>query len=614
MIKTKTLGKNLNRIYHNRNRIFNEKQLSFFNFALEQINNDHDTKKITVFPARCGLGKSTFLKALVKSWLEDNSDRGLIIVTDNLIRLNEINDESDRRIAYLTAENKETEILRQAYCPILLISTQRYFQMENINQFLRYYDDGVAKTRDTIIFDESPYFYEDGEIGITEINLLHSALNDGISDLCSSNDKQWIITQFESFRQKLIETINGLEQKRNQTTYLFYQPDSEWITNDDMRFYSILENNTDVFIKYPQANKILFDLEELLKSGGFFCSFKLRDNNDYHKSFMVRHSYLDKFLLGGKIKTFIFDATAEISEMYPTGADWLNVLDCSEFNVPLDYLKVHMVDVNTSRNALINKESKEKTLNAIKNYIVENITDIDDTLFVTYKALLESREFDEIGFTLDNSLYFGNSKGFNNCREKHNYIQVGLNRQSDIKYLLNLLSNDDVQECQIKNENILNIQQNIATMDSLLRSDLVDSYRCAEVCADFLQNLFRTKARDIDNREEINVYLFCRNSANMQTELHYWLAREGASIEVVELESLKKDKINNRRGETKPKRILSWLDHQPYGYEFTVAEMLDELGMSTKQFKTVKRGNKYIKAIFDRMKVSGKRGLYKKVA
>ena len=115
MIKTKTLGKNLNRIYHNRNRIFNEKQLSFFNFALEQINNDHDTKKITVFPARCGLGKSTFLKALVKSWLEDNSDRGLIIVTDNLIRLNEINDESDRRIAYLTAENKETEILRQAY-------------------------------------------------------------------------------------------------------------------------------------------------------------------------------------------------------------------------------------------------------------------------------------------------------------------------------------------------------------------------------------------------------------------------------------------------------------------------------------------------------------------
>ena len=612
MIKSTTVRKNLNTIYNDRK--FNDKQISFFKFALEQINNDRDTDNITVFPARCGLGKSTFLKALVKSWLEDNTDSGLIIVTDNLTRLNEINDETDRRIAYLTADNKETEILRQAYCPVLLISTQRYFQMDSIDQFLHYYDNGVTKTRNTIIFDESPYFYEDGEIGIAEINLLHSALNDGISDLCSTNDKQWIIKQFDLFRQKLIEIINGLEQKRNQTTYLFYQPDSDRITEDDMRFYSILENNTDVYRKYPQVKKILFDLEEFLNNGGFFCSFKLRDNNDYHKSFMVRHSYLAKFKLGGEIKTFIFDATADISEMYPTGAEWLNVLDCSDFNVPLDFLKVHIVDVNTSRNALINKESKDITLRAIKDYITDNISDKDDALFVTYKALLESREFDEIGFTLDNSLYFGNSKGFNDSREKHTYIQVGLNRQSDIKYLLNLLSNDEVQESFIKNENILNIQRNIAAMDSLLRSDLVDSYRCAEVCADFLQKLFRTKARDIENREEINVYLFCKHSEHMQMELNYWLANEGATIDIVELESLKKDKITNRRGDTKPKTILNWLDRQPQGFEFTVAEMLDELGLSARQFKTVKRGNKYIKSLFDRMKVAGKRGVYRKVA
>lgn len=611
MIKATTFRKNLNKIY---DRTFNEKQISFFKFCLEQINNDRNTENITVFPARCGLGKSTFLKVLVKSWLEDNTNSGLIIVTDNLTRLNEINDETDRRIAYLTAENKETEIFRQAYCPVLLISTQRYFQMDSIDQFLHYYDNGVTKTRATIIFDESPYFYEDGEIGIAEINLLHSALNDGISDLCSTNDKQWIIKQFDLFRQKLIEIINGLEQKRNQTTYLFYQPDSERITEDDMRFYSILENNTDVYRKYPQVKKILFDLEEFLNNGGFFCSFKLRDNNDYHKSFMVRHSYLAKFKLGGEIKTFIFDATADISEMYPTGAEWLNVLDCSDFNVPLDYLKVHIVDVNTSRNALINKESKDKTLKAIKNYISANVANRNDTLFVTYKALLESHEFDEIGYTLDNSLYFGNSKGFNDSREKHTYIQVGLNRQSDIKYLLNLLSNDEVQESFIKNENILNIQSNIAAMDSLLRSDLVDSYRCAEVCADFLQNLFRTKARDIDNREEINVYLFCKHSENMQMELNYWLANEGATIDMVELESLKKDKITNRRGDTKPKMILNWLDIQPPEFEFTIKQMLKELGMSTQQFKTVKRGNQYIKTLFDRMKVEGKRGLYRKVA
>ena len=98
MIKPTTLKINLNNIYCERK--FNSKQISFFNFALEQINNDRNTENITVFPARCGLGKSTFLKALVKSWLEDNTDSGLIIVTDNLTRLNEINDETDKIHSY----------------------------------------------------------------------------------------------------------------------------------------------------------------------------------------------------------------------------------------------------------------------------------------------------------------------------------------------------------------------------------------------------------------------------------------------------------------------------------------------------------------------------------
>ena len=100
----------------------------------------------------------------------------------------------------------------------------------------------------------------------------------------------------------------------------------------------------------------------------------------------------------------------------------------------------------------------------------------------------------------------------------------------------------------------------------------------------------------------------------MKMELNYWLANEGATIDVVELEALTKDKITNRRGDTKPKTILNWLDRQPQGFEFTVAEMLDELGLSARQFKTVKRGNKYVKSLFDRMKVTGKRGLYRKVA
>lgn len=590
---------------------FNEKQLAFFDFALAQINDDRDTKNITVFPARCGMGKSSFLKALVKSWLADNKDSGLIIVTDNLTRLAEMNDETDKRIAYLTADNKETEIQRQAYCPILLITTQRYFQMKSVDQFLQYYDCGVSKTRDTIIFDEAPYFYEDGEIGINEINFLHTALNEGISDLCNADDKMWVLSQYDNFRINLIDTIKNLEQKRNQTTYLFYKPDNNRITDDDERLNSILENNPDVFRKYPRAKKILSDLDEFLNNGGFFCSFKLRDNNEYHKSFLVRKSYLDKFKLGGEIKTFIFDATADVSEMYPLGAEWLNVLDCTEFNVPLDYLNVYLVDVNTSRNALINKETKDTTLSAIKRFIASNIQDVSETLFVTYKALLESQKFDDIGFTMDNSMYFGNTKGFNDNRAKHNYVQVGLNRQSDINYLLNLLTNDECCNYEIKVENSWDIQRNIAAMDSLLNSDLVDSYRCAEVCADFLQNLFRTKARDIDNRDEINVYLFTKASDNMMMEIDYWLGGQGAKINVIELSDLKEAKIKNRRGESNPKKILQWLDSQKPGRVFNIKDMFTEVGITQEQFKNAKRGNPHLKSLFQRMRIVHSKSLYR---
>ena len=121
MIKIDTFFRMLERIYPNRK--LHPKQIDFLKFALNEVNTDRDTDKITVFPARCGLGKSTyFLKVLVKSWLAENTDEGLIIVTDNLERLAVLDDVDDNRIAFLTAENKATEIFRQNYCPALLIS------------------------------------------------------------------------------------------------------------------------------------------------------------------------------------------------------------------------------------------------------------------------------------------------------------------------------------------------------------------------------------------------------------------------------------------------------------------------------------------------------------
>lgn len=609
MIKVETFNHNLKETFPERD--FHIKQKEFFKYALNNINNDRCTDRVTVFAARCGLGKSTFLQVLVKSWLQDNKNRGLIIVTDNLQRLASFNDDTDKRIAYLTAENKDTELVRQAYCPVLLMSTQRYFQMDSIEPFLTYYVGGNKYPRDTVIFDETPYFKKITKIGIGELNLLDSALNDGITDLCNPIDKEWLLTQYAQFKQTMKETINALEQKRNRTTYLFYHPEFTKISENDIRFYEIVnEFQKSINGKYPKAKEIFEDIEDFLQNGAFFSSFKLQDSNDYCKNFILHKDFKEKFMLGGNLKTFIFDASAGTSERYPCDAEWLTMLECNQFNMPLDFMHIHLVDVNTSRNALINQEDRETKLTAIKNYISGKDFNVDDTILVSYKALTDSNKFAEIGFDRDHSMYFGNVKGFNHNKDKHTLLQIGLNRQSDINYLLMFLSNNEDFELRLKND-ISGIEDSIAECDRMLRSECTEEYMAAEVVTDLIQNVFRTKARELTNRDRIDVYLFCKYSECVLTEIQYSLGRLGASIEIEELSDLQISKIMNRKGESTAQKILSWIEKQECGREFTVDEFLAELGIEAKNFKVAKRNNSFIKKLFDGMKIENTRGKYR---
>ena len=80
-------------------------QEQFAKDVFEIMRHDTDTSKVTVFPARCGIGKSIAIKALINHCI-DNSDYGnydkdiksvvgLVIITDALERLNEYQIEDD---------------------------------------------------------------------------------------------------------------------------------------------------------------------------------------------------------------------------------------------------------------------------------------------------------------------------------------------------------------------------------------------------------------------------------------------------------------------------------------------------------------------------------------
>lgn len=597
-----TFEKVKNEMFPDRN--FSEIQNDFYKFAYNLISSDRDEDRITVFSARCGLGKSTFLQIFIKTWLTENTDHGLIIVTDNLQRLKSFKDcGADERIAYLTAENKATETIRQKRCPVLLMSTQRFAQSENMDAFLEYKTNGKTFKRDTIIFDETPYFLQTGEIRIEELNLLHTALNDGISDNCNPQDKAWVISQYDTFREYMIQKIDCLENQRKKTTYLFWQDFTrDRITENDEKFFSIIEKHMpEIKAKYQTTEKVLSNLSYLMQYGGIFRANKAIDSDDYSKGFIICEDVHDKYLING-VKTFVFDASANTSELYPYDAEWLTVHDCNEFTVSLDWLHIHLLDVNTTRNALFNKPDRKMKLDAIKGYISRLNLDMNDSALVTYKQLAEDETFSDIGFDEKNTMYFGNVKGSNAHMEKHKYIQVGYNRMSGINYINLFLTNNEDFGMNIR-RTALKMEDSIRDFDKLLQNDLIDGYMSAEICADIIQNLYRTKARDITNTDRVDAYLLMKKTDNLLLELQDAFGSYGAKITVEPIDELQIAKIRERNSETNAKKILRWIDNQPKGKTFKVAEMLCDIGITQKQFNKIKEKNSALKQLFNGMKI-----------
>ena len=93
-------------------------------------------------------------------------------------------------------------------------------------------------------------------------------------------------------------------------------------------------------------------------------------------------------------------------------------------------------------------------------------------------------------------------------------------------------------------------------------------------------------------------------------ELRYALGRYGANIQVSKLDELQTLKIKNRKGDSNSKKILEWFECQPLGREFTVSEFLNEVGIKAESFKAAKRGNNFIKELFEKMKLKNSRGKY----
>lgn len=637
---------------------FTDQQTLFFNNMFDLVLTDVDTSHVTTVPARCGIGKSTFVKVFISLMISDivmkTNPTGMVIITDSVARLSSIADISDikekargfealnedlgwgysglnidsfsKRVAILTSDQSLTEQLdKQRYKPIVLLTTQRYFRMdaETREQLFHFKWKDKEYERRIILCDEKPYFSEVIDIGISNINNIATALQEGLTD--KVEDKQWVCEQFERFRDYFIKTIEDKEALRpDKNLCLYHRPERQTITEegDDERFLKIIFDNRNYL--YPYYNDILRDLrliQNILSSGAWFMSKKIRDKesgNKYSKCFERTVDHRDAFYLNTGRKFFVFDATADIDPAYKNRDYIIPIRDSKIYCSPIN-LTITVIDETTSKSKLNNIGEATKVVKRVRNYLEDQQMDKDDAVVLTYKAV--ENKFEDYKY----HGHFGALKGVNDFRDLHQMAHVGLFRKPTLTYFIELCAiyPEYIQEIQrMSEEESLDYLDKISTMKIPEVIEPLRNYIAKSLVTDFEQNVFRLAIRNYGTEEVAHVHLFYHYSNNSDKTEYSLIMKEIEKrfmrYENVRIVPIGKtidaqiDKIMDRKNgkESNAQKIMKWIETIPKGESFKVAHILKGTDLNNSEFQKAKEKNQELSSVLAKMKDPERKGWY----
>lgn len=591
-------------------------------FIDEHILSSKDMSTVDVFPLTCGLGKSSYIRHALAQTIK-NKD-GLIVVTDKIEGLQdythsnrtdeqELNDfllEHKEQIALLYNETMADEtphLYGRKAKPVILMTTQRYFGLSA--EEIATLTSGSMK-RQTIIFDEKPYFTEWRKIGIDELNKIDTAIN-AINDTATPRDKDWMLQQWQIIAQRIRSMFSEYENKNTETEKTFWQDGRGCMSDDDNRFFALVERYKDRFgLRQANICKNLFAVKQMFYEGATFTSNKRltskEKNREYSNYLTVLLDNTDKFLdVGAKI--FIFDGTADISPDYDLY--YINMIDCQQYKRKIPNATVTLIDVPTGKTRLTSRNHKHD-VDAIISYIKKHW--VKPVIF-TY-LYLENRfkkEFPTIN-------HFGNIKGSNAYRNETEIVQVGVNRYTELAYreltYFNKLTTRKPNQKTIKaiGQNAINQPMNRAILE------------------DIEQNFFRSAIRDINCTSPVTYTLFvdvyakdengryimdengCKVYSNLVKMIQTRFEGYGAKVEICDTPTeLKLDKIANRKSQnqTHSQKIVDWL-YAHTNTEFEIGDMLNDIGLTKEKFHDVKVYNPHIKQLFQEIRIGKGRYMF----
>ena len=565
-------------------------------FIDRHIQVDTDTNKLSVLPLPCGVGKSEYIKYLLAEAIQRN--KGLIVVTDSVERLNDYvsNGQDDflieylqrnlSRVSFLTSDTLSKEVLTLSYKPIILMTTQRYFNLDR-DEIIKLTTESIK--RDRIIFDEKVYLLESRKLTVKSLNDIATALREGLDNTVVDDDKQWLIGQYDKLNTALQQRLRENEALNNNTANfrreVFFDADGLKISVDDAKFKDLISKYRTLLRRYnPDVLKDLKAIEKLLIDGAI-TSQKVKSKSssqDYQNYFTVVINNIDKLINVGA-KVFVMDGTADISPEYKLNC--VDMIDCTPFKRDLSKLTINIINVNTSKGKLTQKGSKtDNLIKSIIDYIKSDPQDYN-TIF-TYQSI-EHRFKDQF----KNVNHFGNIKGSNHYRDISNIGQVGLNRWSELIYVLYA---NEIGRCNDLDESLIKRIYDIETIDKI---------RCSLILADIEQNIYRCSIRNKDNNQKCN-YMLMFNTVErsklfkdyrpLVTMIERRYKPLGVTINVIDTPpkfKLLKAEERNSENETSLQKFSEWFKRQPKGRLFKRSDLKNEIKLTDSQFKEIKRTN-----------------------
>ena len=544
-------------------------------------------KQVHVVTVRCGFGKSIAQKTFLNHITDDEfaftkeqwgllTQLGVIYVTDRIGRLEEVYGYGNimEHCYLLSSESNcniavEEQIVDQQYYPILLMTTQRYFQMDvaGIRALKKWRNYTGEHERKLIIFDEKPQFIDMFSLSANELHRVENAL----VNVLEYEGKGRLIASFGEIKSEVLhewdELSMYLSENKIKKSYTWVPADNQAI--DSAEFYSLVKN-----VNLPDHVMQTIAAIKRRKSNGCFY-VNAQTGKVQNRYYTIPMNNLDKILLED-FSYWIFDATAYNDIEYLALSNRLPFDFFVANDIRKENCQIVLTNFNTSRNKM-DDEKQEKLLSYLSSQS-------KDTVIITYKFFenIIQKEYPEYA-----TMHFGNTRGNNSLREATKLLQIGLNRQHDRDYLgvlLELYPEERERLNTMSRPEIDSYIKEITHMSSVLYNDeRMNAIMISKIATDLEQNIFRSKIRQFGSDEFVRTEVIC--SAKYSAVFEMALEKYGIPYEVNE-ESFE-EKRAAREG-SHAQKVLDCLEQIPVMTEFTTRDLYQKAGLTAKQFDKVR--------------------------